>query len=500
MLLIGANAQSTLPAAVNWGDQTPAPPRSELLHIIGGGQWGAYALRLQKNRRGQPQRLLVEQYDQALRLRRRSTIPAPDFQMEKVYLIDGRLFVLGVRQTGRPGAAVELVVQPLDERMEATEPPRVLTEVSADDRYRPRLFDLVFSRDSSHVLIYQQPRGGAQVAEEFALRVFDGQFRPLWSRTVTLRHADRDFAVRDYGVDGQGRVYVLGHLGGDPNHVPISTDTPHRYFLSRYTATEEQEVDLDVPDRLLSDLAFEVNDAGGIYCVGFYSEESTHTARGVYFLKLDAQMQALRVPNMAPLDLSFLARAQLDNPLTGERTSPELYHYRIRELYPRPDGGAVLVAEQYWEEESLRQARAALGLAPDVYFNYLDILVVRVGADGGIVWSTRLPKRQESVNDGGYYASFASATVQDRLYFLYNVHRRSFATGDWSRYNLNSRSSVLALAEVGLDGQVQLHQLVNHDNVGVVTRPRLSRQIGGHRMLIVGNGKRSYRLGEVVFD
>jgi hypothetical protein len=93
----------------------------------------------------------------------------------------------------------------------------------------------------------------------------------------------------------------------------------------------------------------------------------------------------------------------------------------------RSDGGAILVAEQYYVQTVMPNNGYSMSpygynsmyynryyynspfysgynnRRPDYYYNYNDIIVVNIRPTGEIEWSARIPKLQESKNDQGLF-------------------------------------------------------------------------------------------------
>ncbi|HEY9703619.1 MAG TPA: hypothetical protein V6C58_14315, partial [Allocoleopsis sp.] len=214
----------------------------------------------------------------------------------------------------------------------------------------------------------------------------------------------------------------------------------------------------------------------------------------------------------------------------------ELLSYNLDKLIPRSDGGAILIAEQYFIEERYNRnnypyaGAFGYGYSPwgwydpwyspwgfngwndpygfrygnrqaDYYFNYNDIIVVNIKPDGEIQWSARIPKRQVSVNDGGISSSYAMSTIADKLVFIYNEDPRNLDSRSKKYYaDSPDKNSVVVLAEVNRNGKVSIAPLFGNKNEGIVTRPKICRQIGKKEMAIYGESGRTYRFGTLEFE
>jgi hypothetical protein len=127
--------------------------------------------------------------------------------------------------------------------------------------------------------------------------------------------------------------------------------------------------------------------------------------------------------------------------------------------------------------------------------------VVNIKPDGEIQWASRIPKRQISVNDGGIFSSYSMSTVADKLYFVYNEDPRNLDARN-KKYVADTpdKNSVVVLAEINRTGQVKIAPLFGNRNEGIITRPKICRQISKFEMAIYGESGRSYRFGTVEFE
>ena len=190
------------------------------------------------------------------------------------------------------------------------------------------------------------------------------------------------------------------------------------------------------------------------------------------------------------------------------RRAPELFRYSLDELVLRSDGGALLVAEQYFVEEINRIDPYGFGYystfnrtyRPDFIYYYNDIIVVNIRPDGEVEWASRIPKQQVSQNDGGYFSSYAMSIVRDKIFFVYNDDYRNFdANRNKRKNNFTGRSSIIIIGEVSKDGQVRLLPLFNNNEADVITRPKVCRQVGPREMVVFGERGRNYRFALLEF-
>ncbi|MEO1262559.1 MAG: hypothetical protein AAFZ15_27380, partial [Bacteroidota bacterium] len=371
--------------------------------------------------------------------------------------------------------------------------------------------------------------------EQFGFRVFDQNFEEVWKKDVVLPYPNNQFTVEEYQVDDFGNVHLLGVLYTDQAKWRRRGSPTYQYIILSYMdngdRVEEYRVGLD--QKFVTDLTFRVAKKGDLICSGFYSEKGTYSIKGACYFRLNPQTREISNQNFQSFEFDFLteflsekkkAKAKDAERRNDVRRTAELFDYSLDELILRSDGGAVLVAEQFYIQQDRFDNfndpwRWGYGLNPyyspfyanrfgnnfqvDYYYNYNDIIVVNIRPTGEIEWAARIPKRQETRNDGGYYSSYAMSIVRDKLFFIYNDNPRNLteARNNSNRvYNYNGSNSIISLAQINLKGEVQTFPLAYNKDQGVMARPKMCKQIGKKEMAIFGERGRGYRFGKLIFE
>ena len=121
------------------------------------------------------------------------------------------------------------------------------------------------------------------------------------------------------------------------------------------------------------------------------------------------------------------------------------------------------------------------------YYHYNDIIVVSVGPDGQIEWATKIPKRQTSVNDYGYWSSYAMMIVEDKLHFIFNDTRKNLdipKQGKYYNFSVRDKNGVVMLATVDSEGNVERRPLIANAEITAIVRPKLCQQVNSRQMLL----------------
>lgn len=502
-----------IPAQIRWGERMAEPAGSRIQKMISMDKDGFHMLRKKDPGALSYEQVYVEYYDNSLKVKRSSKInlkyKGKRRAFENVAKIGGKLYLF----TSFHNQAQKknyLFYQSLSKRLNPSKSLTKIAEIDTRNLSNTGEFNLLISEDSTKVLLYNQLANKKREPEQFALRVLDDQLSLLWSRDIILPYNDQQFAVEDYRIDESGNVYLLGVLFNDGVRERRRGLPNYEYVILAYTegGKADQEYRIDVKAKFITDLTFRIANDGSLTCAGFYSEKGTYSIKGTCFFQLDPVSKKVANLNFQEFDFQFRTefldnRAQRRAARAESTGNPEreaeLSRFSLDELILRSDGGAVLVAEQYYVfERTYRYWDGSLRF--DYFYHYNDIIVANIRPDGSIEWASRIPKRQETVNDGGYFSSYAMSIVRDRLYFIFNDNSRNFDGSSGRLHNFNGRNSIITLAELNKDGQLDMYPLFHNRDAGTITRPKICKQVGSRRMLVYGERGRNYRFAELTFN
>ncbi|GIV30980.1 MAG: hypothetical protein KatS3mg029_0331 [Saprospiraceae bacterium] len=536
-LMLGSLQAQAPPATISWGPQASEPSNTLVTKVVGITPEGIYLLRqkILQSPSARP-RAWVEYADRDMRVMRSEELDLKykgkqrDFE-DLILFGDGLYLFTSFNNTAHKKNY--LFVQEVHMRsLQASRSLRMIAETEARNKEVEGSFAFRLSEDSTHLLIFHDLPFEKRQPARFGFHVFDQQMQLVWEKEVTLPYPDNQFTVEEYRVDEQGNVYLLGVLYEDEAKLRRRGQPTYKYIMLAYLENGErqEEFRFDLPERFITDLTFRIARSGELVFAGFYSEKGTYSIKGSYFFHLDPASRQVTNGQAAPFDFDFLTAFMSERSrakaLEAERNNdiqraPELFDYSLDRLILRSDGGAVLVAEQFYvERETYRDYPYYSGfyypyrfydpfyynrynsLQTDYIYNYNDIIVVNIRPDGTLEWTARIPKWQETRNDGGYFSSYVMSIVRDKLYFVYNDDPRNYDPRRNQRkvYKYTGGEAMMVLAEVNIKGEVHFYPLVDAGNSGVTLRPKVSRQIGLREMLLFGEANRGYRLGKLRFE
>jgi hypothetical protein len=229
---------------------------------------------------------------------------------------------------------------------------------------------------------------------------------------------------------------------------------------------------------------------------------------GSYFLRIDRDSKAVTQSSGKEFGLDFITAEMREN--QEERVqkreekgkNQEMFEYDLRKLIPRADGGAILVAEQYFVRVVSYYNASSKQYVTQYHYFYNDIIVVSIDPSGSIEWASKIPKRQHSVNDGGYFSSFATMVTDDQLYFIFNDDVRNLEShkqGVYHNFNLGDKNGIVTLAAVDVEGNIERRAFFSNQELETITRPKLCSQVSPTQMLLYAKKRGNSQLGLATF-
>ncbi len=511
------------PVDIKWGDDYKEPRNSVLTDFIGKDENGFYALR-QGTGTGilaKDGSVFVERYNSRMKLVKSYEIELKykkkDLVFEDIQLVGDQL-ILFTSFKNRKKKTHYLFAQSISKKsLKPRKDMVVVSQVPTRRQGGLGTFDIDFSRDSSKFVVLSQLPYQTNTPEKYKIKVMNSSLEEEWTEDITLPYKDEAFSIEKFGVDNEGNVFILGLIYKDGRRRMKRSGKPnYQYTLLTYSkgGNFAPEYKIDLQDQFITDLTFQIQKNGDPLCAGFFSDRNSYSIRGIYFFKISKETGDVYNVSMEDFEFDFLTelmsnrkkkRAERAEQNNDEKRQAELFQYDLDKVVPRSDGGALLVAEQYYittQNERFRDVYGYWQTRISYEYHYNDIIVVNISPEGVIEWSTHVPKRQQTSNDGGYFSSYAIAVTSKAIYMVFNDNGKNF---DKNRnrdrlFAYNGSRSIVTLAEVKADGSLTKYPLFSNREEGIITRPKVCRQSGRDEIIIYGERNRKYKFATVKFD
>ncbi len=416
---------------------------------------------------------------------------------------NGRIFVFGSFYNANLGKSF-LFYQEMDKKTLTNKGNLVkVSEVKSKSKYRQGKFRNTVSRDKSKIVLVDESSFKKGETEEFHITVYDVDLNKLWEKSVKLPYSSELFSINQVYVDNDGNFYLSGIVYQEVVKSKRNGKPNYNYsiiaFREQGNATKEYKAQLK--DKFITDLSFGVLESeGSIVCGGFFSEKGTFSIKGTFFMSIDAVSESIKKQGIKEFDKDFLEEFMSESKASKGK---ELFEYDLKELVLKDDGGAVLIAEQYFIEQvtvSSSSSSGQVSTSTTTYYNYNDIIVTNVNPDNTIAWTVKVPKRQ-STRGYGYYSSYISMVKGDKVHLVFNDNPSNLNVKDPKRIaNFNGKESVITMATITSNGNYEKVLFASNSAEQVIMRPQLSKQVSDNRLILFASLKKTFKLATVSFN
>lgn len=322
----------------------------------------------------------------------------------------------------------------------------------------------VLSSNKRKLLCYKNLQNKKE-SEQILYYVFDEDGTYTRSGEIGLTFPDNQFAVKSVQVSNNGNVFLLGKLFVTTR---VSNPTDFKYIMYRFdTRTEEnKEVQINLGDRFITDLAFKIDRDENIYLAGFYSYSSTDRMIGTIMQKINAEGERI-IDTTEPFSKEFLANYLTDGQINRGR---ELRNFYLNKIVLRSDGGVLILAEKFYITYRTYQAPNGYLVDREIY-HYEDVILTSVSAEGKIEWQKIVEKTQMSENPSSL--SYFNAMSQQGAHIFYEYRPQRL------EYNIYHNT-------IDIDGNVsQRMPLLKDYRSSYEYYPRFCQQINGRESIMV---------------
>lgn len=492
---------------ITWGIPQKKPRKTAITQMLGEDGAFVYTLRSEYSLFGNHDPI-IERYklnDLSLDYTKVISLAGPqrnELSLDAIYFMGGNILIFA-HDYDREKDVNLLYAKILDEHSTLIKNWSLVAKIAAEKKSNPGSFYTGMSTDSNHILVVVNPPYDAYADEKFTLELLDKDLKSLWKKEIIPPYKDEFFALDNFIVAANDDVYMMATVSKDKS---VMSRQERRSMPTYYHAVlmyehetdylKEYKVSLD--PKFISDMRMTVNEKGDIICAGFYSNKSSASIIGAFYVKIDKVTKEITKQGTMDFRSDFLSQFMSERKVEKGK---ELYDYILRHLVLRDDGGAILVAEQYYEVMVQSYDPTTHAYTYTYYYYYNDIIVVSINPAGEISWAKKIPKYQVSRNDGGYYSSFTFAVSGDKMFFMFNDHSKNLKNTDESsqkfRYMNNPKKSIAVLVSMDSNGNQSRQSMFSNNDLKIILRPKLFMQINERRMILYGEKGSTYKLADV---
>ncbi len=357
------------------------------------------------------------------------------------------------------------------------------TEVGKSTRMesKPFSYGSAVSLRGTHWAFYMLSKSDEEKIQ-ISIFILDKELKLITYKTDYINQPFKSFDISQMVVSENGDIAILGKRTDKSK--ALSSKRAYSWFVYAIKSGRLMEIalarGLEVFMMGLSADEFK----GHAVAAGFFEEKDSYVGAGIITFRLN-----LTEPDDTTLiRQSTTIDADQNMRLKGARNFGEgggLSTYPIRKMIPKGDGGLVLVAESAYTTEYSYFDSFSQSYTRRLEYNFGDVVLFSLNADGSIQWSSSMQKNQTSMDDGGLFSSYCMMTESQRLVFFFSepINRKSRV--------LMGRISYLGVTDKTIPVSVP---------EGTLLLPEGCRQVGEQDMILPAVIKRKLHLLQITFD
>jgi hypothetical protein len=325
----------------------------------------------------------------------------------------------------------------------------------------------VFSSQDHEKLsfVFKSPNGKNR--HDYNVAVVNADLKQVWKKELNINYDNKMFGAESFALSNDGSFYILGIAFHNKGQEKVPGQSG--YVLEVYNPTQNQssEIPINIEDKFLTDVGFVVDNLNKkIVVSGFYSDKTTFSTAGTFYISIDAATGLITKNNSQAFSDEFLAKFRGE---TRVNKGKELVNYSVDKLVLRNDGGIVIIAEAFYTSITSYYDPFSRSYVSRTNYHYNNIMVISVNADGSTDWPQVITKSQVSTEDGGFYSSYCMLTYEAKMFYLFN---------DYS--GRSNRVQVFTITNKGSE----THNAIFKESDNVIVIAKAGRQIDENTMVV----------------
>lgn len=506
LTLIAQNNDS--PIQTNWGMEHKNSNDSYLYKIVKANKEGILSVRIKKpGMMTSTEKVIFERYNPLFKIEKSKEYileyKNKSMEFEECFILGGHIYMFS-SFVNQKDEKRYLFAQEVNST--TLIPGKKLTFIS-EMPYSLLASDLGYkyevASDSSHLMVFQPRKGKKGEPAKYLIKVLDKDLNTDWEMDYSLPGKLSMHEVDAAKLDNNGNAFLLLNSTLDKS-LKEAYDTRYKIVSIKNKGTVVDEFPIDLKNLFINGINFKFLNDGKIICAGFYSERGFQSIKGVFYLTIDPETKAVVKQSTKAFDFNFvtseLSAGRKEKVRAAGRSNkvPELPKFNLDQLILRGDGGALLLAEQFELISYAEYDNFSNTYTNRYIYRYDDIVAVSINPVGDIDWATRIPKAQETQDDGGLYSSYCYAVTGNNILLVFNDNPKNYGKDKKSntRYEFDAYRGQPAYALIDSEGNFTTGLLEKTEANKFFIRPGLCKQIGGNRLLLYKEYNSGYSFGE----
>ncbi len=326
--------------------------------------------------------------------------------------------------------------------------------------------------------------------ENIALKVYDNEMQVIWEKEFTIPYANDLFQIKSVIVDDRGNAHLLGKEYLDRSKSSRRGKTGFKYHVISFMneGTKVKDNALEISGHFITDAAMGITADGFLVASGFYGSTNVFSMDGSFSIKIDIDAQKVISTNKKEFGKEFIQLGMSDrekkksDKKEDKGQDLELPDFDLDHLLLMPDGGWILLAEQFYittRTYTTPGPNGSMSTRTVTVYNYDDIIAVKMNSSGEIEWNVKVTKHQSS-QGGTSMLSYAWANCNNNIYLVYNSYPFS-------------KDNVVYASVITADGSITKETVMSDTRDELSLHPAYSERIKNCKLLLYSAKRNDYQ-------
>lgn len=354
-------------------------------------------------------------------------------------------------------------------------------------------FKILQSWNRKYLGVVWEIPGKKTTSDIYGYKVFDKTMNEVQSGEYIIPFDGNLTTINEHHISNQGDYFLslTEHLRPNDRLLVRDFENFKSIHVYKIRNNELKEFQVDLDGKRVDDITMSSNDSSVFTLSGIYGSGNLSGIEGIFIIRIDSQKDSVVSRGMVPFsrdivfqNLTERQRDRAEQRLLNRNSEPQLYNYRLHDIYTQQDGTVLGSVEQYYVHRRVTYDNRT-GISSTIYYYYYDdIIAFKIGKSGLFDWQKMIPKSQVSINDGGPFSSYSSFVNDKKMYFIFNDNIRNYnEDGSFSQnmnsnsiysLNLSKRRNVAAITSINLEnGEISRNTLFTRKELNAIVIPKM---------------------------
>ncbi len=381
--------------------------------------------------------------------------------------------------------------------------------IEADNKRKRNYFLIAENTNNTGFLVTVTSRYEKNEEKNLQFISLDHEFENMHQADLNLPFKDNALDLLQVKATPEGNIHILASV---TENTEERRDENTLRILTYYKDTKElHEHKIDLDQNYITGYELEFRKNGNLILSGFYSDNRLISMKGIYFVEIDTKNK--RLVHSKTTDFTTDFKKLFISERKAEK-GQELWHFKMRGIYLKDDGGIMFLAEYYQQnatsfESTSKRFNSSTnivttstgGSSNTDYYDYGHIMVADMDSEGNINWWTKIAKLQNTTNDNGVYGGINHWFRNNSIYIIFNDHEKNINEVDPAQLrNLSIKRSWAVLVTINSEGETKKTPLFNSKEKDAYLVPKEGYNISENEQIIMAGTKRHFRFCLVSFE